>query len=250
MTKTQVIHPSAEVGAGTTLGEFVVIEEDVSVGKNCVIGHHAVLRQGTCLGDNIQIGEYSVIGKQPMVAAISAMTKSKELPIAEIGDETIIGSSVIIYRGCRIGKRVLVADAASVREEVNIGDETIIGRSVTIENKTKVGTKCKIQTNAYICALSEIGDGCFVAPCVAFTNDNFLGRTKERFKYHKGVVMHRGARIGANATILPGITIGEDGLVGAGSVVTHDVPARKIVIGSPARVVKDVSPAQLLENQQ
>lgn len=250
MTKTQVIHPSAEVGAGTTLGEFVVIEEDVSVGKNCVIGHHAVLRQGTHLGDNIQIGEYSVIGKQPMVAAISAMTKPKELPIAEIGDETIIGSSVIIYRGCGIGKRVLVADAASIREEVNIGDETIIGRSATIENKTKVGTKCKIQTNVYICALSEIDDGCFVAPGVVFTNDNFLGRTKERFKYHKGVVMRRGARIGANATIFPGITIGEDGLVGAGSVVNHDVPARKIAIGSPARVIKAVPPEQLLENQQ
>lgn len=143
----------------------------------------------------------------------------------------------------------MVADLASVRENVEIGEFTIVGRGVTIENKVRIGRRCKLETEAYITALSEIADGCFIAPEVTFTNDNFLGRTKERFKFHKGVTMKRGARIGANVTVLPGITIHEDALVAAGSVVTRDVPARKIVMGSPARVLRDVPQEQLLENQ-
>jgi len=113
----------------------------------------------------------------------------------------------------------------------------------------KIGKKCKIETEAYITALSTIEDYCFIAPEVTFTNDNFLGRTKDRFKYHKGVTLKRGARVGANTTFLPGITVGEDALVAAGAVVTKDVPPRKIVVGVPARVWKDVPPEQLLENQ-
>lgn len=143
----------------------------------------------------------------------------------------------------------MVADLASLRENVEVGEYTIIGRGVTIENKVRVGSRCKLETEAYITALSEIGDGCFIAPEVTFTNDNFLGRTKERFKFHRGVTMHRGARIGANVTVLPGLTLGEDALVAAGSVVTRDVPARKLVMGAPARVRREVPAEQLLENQ-
>ena len=130
----------------------------------------------------------------------------------------------------------MVADLASIRENVEIGEYTIVGRGVTVENKVKIGKRCKLETESYITALSEIEDGCFIAPEVTFTNDNFLGRTKERFKFHKGVTVKRGGRIGANVTVLPGITIGADALVAAGSVVTRDVPARKLVMGSPAKV--------------
>ena len=120
---------------------------------------------------------------------------------------------------------------------------------MTVENKVTIGARCKIETEAYITALSSIGEGCFIAPEVTFTNDNFLGRTKERFKHHKGVVLERGARVGANATFLPGIVVGADALVAAGAVVTKDVPARTIVRGAPARPVRDVPPEQLLDNQ-
>jgi len=243
------VHPSARIGQETKLGEFVVIEDGVKIGKNCRIGHSVIIHQASIIGDNVRIDAHTIVGKSPMKSVLSALTKEKELPPAEIGTGALIGASVIIYRGCKIGKNTLVADLASIREEVTIGETTIIGRGVTIENRTTIGSRCKIETSAYICGLSSIGDGCFIAPEVTFTNDNFLGRTKERFKYHKGVTMLKGARIGANATILPGITIGEDGLVAAGSVVTKDVPARKIVMGQPAKVVRVVPPEQLIENQ-
>ena len=89
----------------------------------------------------------------------------------------------------------------------------------------------------------------FIAPGVVTSNDNFAGRGKERFKYFKGVTVKRGVRIGAQATILPGKVIEEEGFVGAGSVVTRDVKARKIYFGNPAREIRDVPAEQLLENQ-
>lgn len=184
-----------------------------------------------------------------MKAANSAITKEQQLPGTVVEDDCLLGTLVVVYRGCMLCSKVMVADLSSLRENVEIGTLTIIGRGVAVENQVRIGSRCKIETEAYITALSEIEDGCFVAPEVTFTNDNFLGRTKERFKYHKGITLRRGARIGANATMLPGVVVGEDALVAAGSVVTKDVPSRKIVLGSPARTWRDVPTEQLLENQ-
>jgi len=246
---TNSIHETAKIGAGTQIGYYSVIAEQVEIGKNCVIGHHVVIHPGVRIGDNVRIDDQTVIGKLPMKAAISALTKEGTFPPAEIGDNCIIGTSVILYVGCKLGNNMLVADFASIREDVEIGEYTIVGRGVTIEQRVRIGKRCKIETETYVTAITEIGDYCFIAPEVTFTNDNFMGRSKERFKYHKGVTLKTGARIGANATILPGITIEEDGQVAAGSVVTKDVPAKKIVLGVPARVFRDVPEAQLLENQ-
>jgi acetyltransferase-like isoleucine patch superfamily enzyme len=246
---TNYIHPTAIIGAGTQLGHNSVIQEDAKVGNNCRIGSGVVIHPGTVIGNNVRIDDNTVIGKLPMKAALSAVTQDQTLEPCVIEDDCMVGAMVVVYRGCRVGKKVMVADMASIRENVEVGEYTIIGRGVTIENKVKVGSRCKLETEAYITALSEIGDGCFIAPEVTFTNDNFLGRTKDRFKYHKGVTMKKGARIGANVTVLPGLTLGEDALVAAGSVVTKDVPARKVVLGSPARVWRDVPTDQLLENQ-
>lgn len=243
------ISPSAQIGAGSQLEFNSVVHDDAKIGANCRIGSGVVIHAGSIIGNNVRVDDNTVIGKLPMKAALSAVTHDQELDPCVIGDDCIIGTMVVIYRGCLIGKKVLVADLASLRENVEVGEYTIIGRGVTVENKVKVGSRCKLETEAYITALSEIGDGCFIAPEVTFTNDNFLGRTKDRFKYHKGVTMKRGSRIGANVTVLPGLTLGEDALVAAGSVVTRDVPARKLVMGAPARVLRDVPAEQLLENQ-
>jgi acetyltransferase-like isoleucine patch superfamily enzyme len=243
------IHPSCQIGAGTHYGHNSVISENVRIGSNCQIGHGVVIHPDTVIGNDVRIDDNSVIGKLPMKAALSAITRDQQLPPCEIEDHCLIGALTVIYRGCKLRTKVMVADMASIREEVEIGEYTIVGRGVTVENRVRVGKRCKLETESYITALSEIEDGCFIAPEVTFTNDNFLGRTKERFKYHKGVTVKRGARIGANVTVLPGLTIGADALVAAGSVVTRDVPAAKIVMGAPAKVKRDVPPEQLLDNQ-
>lgn len=246
-----LIDASAQVHGTARVGAFCVVGAGVMIGAECQIGNHVVLHPGTRIGAGVRIDDHAVIGKQPMRAARSAITKAADtLPAATIGDHAIVGTHTVIYAGATIGEKVLVADLATIRENVTVGAFTIVGRGVAIENKCTIGSRCKLETGSYICALSDVADDCFIAPEVTFTNDNFLGRTKERFKYHKGPTLKRGARIGANSTILPGKVIGEDALVAAGSVVTHDVPPRMIVIGSPARVVRPVPIEQLLENQE
>ncbi|MGH8003430.1 MAG: DapH/DapD/GlmU-related protein [Limisphaerales bacterium] len=247
---TSKIAKSAKLGKGTKIGEFCVIGAKVKIGAGCVIGNGAVIHEGSEIGANVRIDDHAVVGKQSMWAANSAVTKEQQLPPAKIGDNCIIGTSVVIYAGSVLGNKVLVADLSTVRENVTVGDFTIVGRGVAIENFCKIGSYCKLETNAYITAYSELEDRVFVAPCVATSNDNFVGRTKERFKHFKGVTIRKGGRIGVNATILPGKVIAEDTLVAAGALVTKDTPARKIVAGVPARELRDVPKEQLLENQE
>ena len=244
------ISSNAIIGSNVAFGEYVVIEDDVQIGSDVEIGHHVVIRSGVRIGDNGKILDGSILGKRPIKASLSAITgSSTEYPPLVLGQAVTVGADCILYIGAEIGNGVFFGDKATLREDVKIGEYTIIGRGVTVENKVTIGRKCKIETEAYITAMTTIEDYCFIAPCAAFTNDNFLGRTEERKNHFGGPTLRRGARIGANATILPNLVIGEDAVVAAGSVVTRDVPPRMIVVGSPARVVRAVPEEQLIENQ-
>lgn len=243
------IDPKAKLSEEVKVGWYSIIGEDVHIGKGCVIGNNVTIYPETKIGDYVRIDDNTVIGKKPMKAVRSATTKEQELSPARIGDNCIIGASVVIYRGAILRDKVLVADLSTIRENVSVGDFTIVGRGVAIENFCKIGSYCKLETNVYITAYSELEDYCFISPCVATSNDNYMGRSKERFKHYKGVTVKRGGRIGVNATILPGKVIAEDSQVAAGSVVTKDTPAKKIVLGAPAKVFRDVPEDQLLENQ-
>ena len=239
-----------ELPADIILGQNVVIEDNVEIASGVEIGHNVVIRSGVRIGAGCKILDGAILGKLPAKASLSATTgEARTLPPLILGKAVTIGANSVIYRGATLADGVFVGDLASIREDVTVGELTILGRGVTVENKTSIGRKCKIETEAYITAMSTIEDYCFIAPCVAFTNDNFLGRTEERKKHFAGPVLKRGARIGANATLLPGVTVGEDALVAAGSVVTRDVPARHIVVGSPAKILRSVPPEQLIENQ-
>jgi acetyltransferase-like isoleucine patch superfamily enzyme len=239
----------ARVGVGTTWGEHCVFGANIVLGKNCRIGNHVVFHDDTVIGDGVRIDDQAVLGKLPMRAASSATTKDQQLSPLSIGDGSIVGTGVVLYRGLTLGRKCLVADYATVREEVTVGDRTIVGRGVTIENECSIGKFVKLESQCYITAYSTIEDRVFIAPGVITSNDNFVGRTEARKKHFKGVTVRKGGRVGAGTVILPGKTIGEDALVAAGSVVTKDVPARKVVMGNPGRVVRDVPTEQLLEHQ-
>jgi hypothetical protein len=225
------------------------VGENVRIGSGCRIGHHVVIHADTVIGNDVRIDDHASLGKHPMKAANSATTKEQELPPLQVGDVSIVGTGAVLYRGAAIEGKVLMADLCTIRENVQIGRGTIVGRGVTVENFCKVGRYCKLESECYITAYSELGDRVFVAPGVVTSNDNYVGRTNERFKHFKGVTVGRGGRIGAGSVILPGVTIGADGLVAAGSVVTRDVPERTSVMGTPAKTLREVPAEQLLDNQ-
>ncbi|MBQ5152948.1 acyltransferase [Macrococcoides caseolyticum] len=230
-------------------GSNVIIGENVELGENVIIGNNVVIYDNTKIGSNVIIMDNSVIGKTPTRAKSSILPEIKELPPCEIGNGVTIGTSAIIYVNAKIADDVFVADLATVRERVEIGEGTIVGRGVAVENDCVVGKKCKLETNCYITAYSTIEDYVFIAPCVVTTNDNYLARDKERYNHFKGVTVKTGGRIGANSTILPGKIIHEDGTVAAGSIVSKNVEKETLVVGTPAKIIRNVPENQLLRNQ-
>jgi len=208
----------------------------------------AVVHSGTVLGEGVKVLEHAVVGKQPSLSPRST-AKREPLPPAVIGDGTIVSTGAIVFAGTTVGARVILGDQSCVRERCEIGDDVVVGRGSLVENDTSIGPLTKIQADAYITAYSTLEDNVFIAPCVVTTNDNFMGRTERRHELVEGPTIRRGARIGGGAVLCPGVEIGEEAFVGAGAVVVNDVPARKLVVGNPARVLRDVSENELLENQ-
>jgi acetyltransferase-like isoleucine patch superfamily enzyme len=212
---------------------------------NAEIAPTAIVYPGTIVGDGCKILDYAVVGKQPTLSPRST-TKAEELRPLELGPGTVVSTGAIVFAGTTIGARGIVGDQACVRERVRIGDDVVIGRGTLVENDTTIGSLTKIQADAYITAHSTLEDNVFIAPCVITTNDNFMGRTERRHALRKGPTIRRGARIGGGAVICPGIEIGEEAFVGAGAVVIRDVASGVVVVGNPARVLRDVPTEELL----
>ncbi len=208
----------------------------------------AIVYEGTVLGAGVKVLEGAVVGKQP---TLSPRSTAKRDPLAPttIGDGTIVSTGAIVFAGSTIGARVILGDQSCVRERVEIGDDVVLGRGSYVENDTTIGALTKIQADAYITAYSTLEEHVFIAPCVVTTNDNWMGRTEKRFGLVKGPTIRRGARIGGGAILCPGIEVGEEAFVGAGAVVTKDVPPRALVVGNPARILREVPDEELLESQ-
>ncbi|KKQ38822.1 MAG: Transferase hexapeptide repeat containing protein [Candidatus Roizmanbacteria bacterium GW2011_GWA2_37_7] len=151
-------------------------------------------------------------------------------PTSEISESAIIGNKTKIWHYVQI------------RDKVSIGSECIIGKNVYIDFEVHIGNRCKIQNNVSIFHGVTIEDGVFIGPHVCFSNDKFPRainedgalKTENDWALSKTLIK-KGASIGANSTILPGITIGEYAMIGAGTVVTKDVPSFILVYGNPAK---------------
>ena len=208
----------------------------------------AIVYPGTVLGEGVKVLEHAVVGKQPTLSPRST-AKREPLEPTVLGDGAIVSTGAIVFAGTRIGARAIVGDQACIRERVALGDDVVVGRGSLVENDTTIGAMTKIQAMAYITAYSTLEEHVFIAPCVQTTNDNWMGRTEKRFGNVKGPTIRRGARVGGGVVLLPGIEIGEEAFVGAGAVVTKDVPPRTVVVGVPARALREVPDEELLENQ-
>jgi UDP-2-acetamido-3-amino-2,3-dideoxy-glucuronate N-acetyltransferase len=222
-----VIHPGATIGAGVTFGENVVV--------------HA----GARIGDGVIVQDNAIVGKQPSLAPTSAAAgkQTGEL-VVEAGAR--ICAAAIVFAGAHIGEGTIVGDQAYVRERSTIGPGTVIGRGTAIDNDVTVGARVRIQTMVYITAFSVIEDDVFVGPCAMTTNDDTMMRHDASYAL-RGATLRRACRIGGGAVLIPGIEVGEEAFVAAGTVVTNDVPARAVIMGVPGRRVRDVPEEDLLE---
>jgi acetyltransferase-like isoleucine patch superfamily enzyme len=211
-------------------------------------GENVVIYPGTVIGEGCHIGDNAVVGKQPTLSPRSTASREPLLPL-ELGDGTVVATGATVFAGTKIGARVIVGDGAWVRERCVVGDDVVIGIGSLIENDTTIGALTKVQAHAYITAYSTLEENVFIAPRVTTTNDNFMGRTERRREFVRGPTIRRGARVGGAAVLLPGVEIGEDAFVGAGAVVVRDVPPRTVVVGNPARPLRQVPEDELLENR-
>jgi len=237
------IAETAKIGKDCTTGHNLVILDNVQIGHNVYIGHNVVIHEGTKIGNNTFIDDGCVLGRMPRSGAAARRKVQQALPPLEIGDDCVISAQAILYAGTKIGNQVMVGDLASIRENIEIGDKVIVGRLVMVEPHTKVGNKVVIQTGTHITGDAIIEDDVYFGDEVSTSNDNAMRRGAG---VYKGPHIKRGARIGSNSTLLPGVLIGEQAVVAAGAVVTRDVPDRKVVMGVPAKPVRDVPENELL----
>lgn len=221
-------------GGQITIGRHTVIDPTVTIGDQVTIGNCVVIKSGVCIGNGVQIGDLCVLGQTPTSNLKMAIKPSSQLPPLTIQDGVKIGSGVVIYAGVTLDKDVFVGDTASIRERVMVGESSIIGRNVMIEPKTMIGRRVTIQTSSYITSDMMIEDEVFIGPCCSTSNDKYMGFGNYP---HQGPIIKRRARIGNNATLLPGIMIGEQAIIGAGAVITSDVPTGLTYVGNPGRPI-------------
>ena len=151
-----------------------------------------------------------------------------------------------MFAGAHLDAGAIVGDQAFVRERARIGAGSVVGRGSGVDNDVAIGARVRIQSQAYITAYSVIEDDVFFGPCAMTTNDDTMARHPKGMAL-RGATLRRACRIGGGAVLVPGVEIGEEAFVAAGAVVTADVPSRKVVMGVPARLVRDVPDEDLLE---
>jgi acetyltransferase-like isoleucine patch superfamily enzyme len=200
------------------LGENVIFHGDVQIGWGC------------------RIDDGAIVGRVPVLSETSSSPRSAPEPTT-LEDGAVICAGAIVFAGARIGARAIVGDQAHARERSSLGPDSMLGRGSALGADAVVGARVRIQTNVWLTSGTVVEDSVFVGPGVVTTNDDEMeqGAPAEALR---PPMLRRGCRVGGGAVLTPGVEIGEEAFVAAGAVVTRDVPPRAVVMGVPARVVR------------
>lgn len=221
------------------------VGDGVRIGADVVFGAHVTVHNGTVIGAGCVIEDNVVLGKRPKLAASSSAARSK-LPGLQLSAHVTVCSGAVLFAGSSVDEGCILGDQSFVRERVTIGAGSLVGRGSCVDNDVAIGARVKIQSNVYLTAHSTIESDVFVGPGASTTNDDTMSRHGPDHEL-RGAVLRRACRVGGCAVLTPGVEVGEEAFVAAGAVVTRDVPARSVVLGVPARVVREVADEDLLE---
>ena len=225
-------------------GEGLLVGDRVAIASDVVFGAHVVVHDGTTIGSGCLIEDHVVLGKRPRLAGRSA-ARGKVGDLS-LGDGVTVGAGAVVFAGARVEAGAILGDQSYVRERSVVGEQTLIGRGSVVDNDVAVGARVSVQTNVYLTAFSVVEDDVFVGPGVVTTNDDTMSR-HARGEALAGATLRRACRVGGGSVLVPGVEVGEEAFVAAGAVVVGDVPARAVVMGVPARVVREVGEADLIE---
>lgn len=229
----QLVSADSEIRAGARLTGEVKTSEGVVIDSNAVIMGPVNIGRRTYIGPNCVVG-FPALQELNDKRTTRRATKKKT---TTIGTDCIVRSGSTIYSNVNVGNEVQFGHNVMIREEVSIGSGSKLGTNVVVDGKSKIGARVSIQTGVYICTFSTIEDSVFLGPCCVFTNDKYVAQ--KHFKLI-GPTVKKGASIGANALLFPGVTVGEGAVVGSQAMVNSDVPPKTIFVGIPAKKLRDV----------
>lgn len=222
----------------------LLLGEDVEVGEDVFFGAGVIVHAGTVIGAGCAIEDHAVLGKRPRLAKTSSA--HGDVGRLELGTGVTVCAGAIVLAGATLGDGSLVGDQSFVRERSSIGPGATVGRGSVVDNDVSLGARVRVQSNVYLTAFTVVEDDVFVGPGAVTTNDDTMARHPPGTPL-RGALLRRACRVGGGVVLTPGVEIGEEAFVAAGAVVTSDVPARAVVMGAPARVVRDVPAEDLLE---
>lgn len=197
------------------------LDRDSYVGNTYFHGRDGAQMTRVELGRNAQIDEGATVGYEYEAADQPAF----------VGDDARVRAGTTVYADVTIGDRFVTGHDALVRERTVVGDDVVLGTKAVLDGSVTVGANVSIQTGVYVPPETELGNRVFLGPNAVLTNDSYPLRVDTELD---GPTLEDDVSVGANATILPGVSVGEGAFVAAGSVVVDDVPPETLAVGVPA----------------
>jgi len=238
---TAYVEPGSRIPKSCLIGPNARLVGDIKLGDSVKVSANTIIWGPIEIGDATYFGPSCLIGHPDKHELRKSLKRNNLDLIGHQGMVTKIGRNVVFRSNCTIYSKVTIGDDVVfghnvlIREETRVGKGSTIGSNVAIDGKCLIGQGTSIQTGAYIPPYSKIEDFVFLGPHCILLNDKYLSRKKSRLI---GPTIKRSASIGGGAIILPGVVIGEEAVVAAGTVVTKNVKARTVVAGVPARFLK------------
>lgn len=230
------------IGTGCQIGNNVCFAEDTLIGNNVTIANNVTFYPGVTVGDNCHIFDNAVIGRLPLSAGNNNLPVTRSYLPLQIGAGTVLGCNVVLYTGVTIGQRVLICEHSVIREGCVLADDVVLARAVMLNYNVRIGARSRVMDCVEFPGNDVIEEDVFISPHVTMVTDEniYLTRFKLADLNIKGHTIRRNAVIGTNASLMPGVEVGEGAFVASGAVVTRNVDPWTIVAGVPARLFRQI----------